>query len=613
MKRLISFVAIWAVVVLGAVLAAQYGAATYQEMLRLRAMAGLEAIGLDWAVAEPEGLYVALSGEAPDSLAQDLAVETLIAVLPGVKILDRSTAVPPPLLPLLPLRIEFHRDEGRLILLGQVPDQTMRRAVIGMLGQSAPLLNVTDYLALGARAAPESWGPELPLAVLAAARVPQARVEATPGLVHIEGRVRNRAHRIALEEELQALAGSGVGLSLTLREPRPVIAPFTVSAWRDGQGGLRVEACAARTAEEAAAFASLFARHGAADHGQSCKTGLGGPGGDWAGAVEAALAALSAAQSGRVALIYRHAVLSVAASEASRLPNLLAALREDLPEGYTAEGRTLDPGTSPETAPDLPHHWLRLSRQEDGVALDGHVPSALAGQTLETLAAARFGADLLRARLTVRPNSAQPGWEGITGATLEALGALQTGVALITQGRVILQGSVADPARAGEVHRALAEALPELRVESALTIDLPGAMAEFPATGPRCEHLLNALVARNPIAFAPGSAVIDEASTALLAEAAAILRTCPGAVLEIGGHTDSQGSASLNMRLSKARAHSVLTGLLSAGTGLAQLRATGYGEDQPIASNETEEGRALNRRIAFKALESGETQEDPSE
>ena len=70
----------------------------------------------------------------------------------------------------------------------------------------------------------------------------------------------------------------------------------------------------------------------------------------------------------------------------------------------------------------------------------------------------------------------------------------------------------------------------------------------------------------------------------------------------MGGHTDSRGSDSVNLRISQARADAVVTALLQRGVASDLLVAKGYGEDAPIADNATEEGRARNRRIEFQAI-----------
>jgi OOP family OmpA-OmpF porin len=69
--------------------------------------------------------------------------------------------------------------------------------------------------------------------------------------------------------------------------------------------------------------------------------------------------------------------------------------------------------------------------------------------------------------------------------------------------------------------------------------------------------------------------------------------------LKLAGHTDNTGSAALNMRLSKDRAESVKAYLVSQGANASRIEATGYGMNQPIASNKTADGRQQNRRVEF--------------
>ena len=72
--------------------------------------------------------------------------------------------------------------------------------------------------------------------------------------------------------------------------------------------------------------------------------------------------------------------------------------------------------------------------------------------------------------------------------------------------------------------------------------------------------------------------------------------------IEIGGHTDSKGSAEYNKKLSNDRAQSVVNYLIENGISASRLTYIGYGKDQPVATNETEEGRQENRRVEFKVI-----------
>jgi outer membrane protein OmpA-like peptidoglycan-associated protein len=82
-----------------------------------------------------------------------------------------------------------------------------------------------------------------------------------------------------------------------------------------------------------------------------------------------------------------------------------------------------------------------------------------------------------------------------------------------------------------------------------------------------------------------------------------LLETNPKMKIEISGHTDAIGSSESNLKLSQGRAQSVVDYLISKGINSDRLSAVGYGKTKPIATNETDEGRAINRRVEFVILE----------
>ncbi|MEO0100804.1 MAG: OmpA family protein [candidate division WOR-3 bacterium] len=105
------------------------------------------------------------------------------------------------------------------------------------------------------------------------------------------------------------------------------------------------------------------------------------------------------------------------------------------------------------------------------------------------------------------------------------------------------------------------------------------------------------------VLFDFNKATIRPESYRLLDEAAQILKDNPKIKVEIQGHTDNIGSDAYNQKLSERRAQAVANYFISQhGIDEKRLRVVGYGETKPIASNETEEGRALNRRVEFVVL-----------
>ncbi|GAA4766061.1 OmpA family protein [Stakelama sediminis] len=104
------------------------------------------------------------------------------------------------------------------------------------------------------------------------------------------------------------------------------------------------------------------------------------------------------------------------------------------------------------------------------------------------------------------------------------------------------------------------------------------------------------------ITFATDSANIQPQFRSTLDQVAQVLQQYPDTYVDVYGHTDSTGSAQYNQALSERRAQSVAGYLTSHGVQAARIATRGFGETQPIASNDTEEGRAENRRVEIKLV-----------
>ena len=100
--------------------------------------------------------------------------------------------------------------------------------------------------------------------------------------------------------------------------------------------------------------------------------------------------------------------------------------------------------------------------------------------------------------------------------------------------------------------------------------------------------------------FATSSAEIDPASAVVLDVAADQLRERPGVSVVVEGHTDSTGSDAYNQALSQRRADSVRQYLVRKGVPAERLSARGFGESNPVASNDGADGRAMNRRVELE-------------
>ena len=140
-----------------------------------------------------------------------------------------------------------------------------------------------------------------------------------------------------------------------------------------------------------------------------------------------------------------------------------------------------------------------------------------------------------------------------------------------------------------------------------------GTNLRFPAASTEA-RLLSSIEANTPIGretwyeldritFETDSATLRPHSREQLSNIAAILQAYAPVRLKIGGYTDNSGDAATNLRLSQARAETVLNELRTMGIAASRLEAEGYGQAHPVADNATPEGRATNRRVALRLTE----------
>jgi outer membrane protein OmpA-like peptidoglycan-associated protein len=105
-----------------------------------------------------------------------------------------------------------------------------------------------------------------------------------------------------------------------------------------------------------------------------------------------------------------------------------------------------------------------------------------------------------------------------------------------------------------------------------------------------------------PIHFDSDKSAVPADASATIRKLAGIAGECAEGNLEIGGHTDVIGSDAYNQALSERRAVAVMKAMIAQGVRAGRLQAMGYGETMPLATNETEQGRAVNRRIELKIV-----------
>ena len=252
-----------------------------------------------------------------------------------------------------------------------------------------------------------------------------------------------------------------------------------------------------------------------------------------------------------------------------------------------------------------------LSNDNGAVRASGVVRDQDAKTSITDALNAVFGADKVKSDIGVDKNATTAPWLGVFRAALDAIKGAN--VDAIFQGDKINVGGAAmsDAARdtviaalkgvvgAGVTVGALSD-----KTAAAVAVANDRATTELASLGSGfgVKDLLFALN-DSVFSFASDSAEVPELMEPFLKTAAADLKQLKaGHVLEIAGYTDNTGDAALNLALSQKRAESVREALIKYGADPDMLVAKGYGEADPIADNNTAEGRLKNRRIEYHVV-----------
>ena len=265
----------------------------------------------------------------------------------------------------------------------------------------------------------------------------------------------------------------------------------------------------------------------------------------------------------------------------------IAAALKNLPEGFSI------------AADDIKAPPYVFQAYKDPVAvtltLTGYVPDNNVHAAIASAAARKFFSEKVVDNL--KPSIGAP--SGFVSAVVPALGALSrlsTGTLVVNDREIKLSGDAFFDAAVTQIRASLAKDFPEgWQVKADISVK-PAAAPVDPTV---CQQLFSELLAKGRIRFEPGRAIIDQDSAGLLDRLIETAMRCPSADIEIAGHTDADGEDAVNQALSEKRAQAVLDYLIRAGLPASRFTPIGYGSSQPVASNDTDEGKAKNRRIDF--------------
>ncbi len=264
----------------------------------------------------------------------------------------------------------------------------------------------------------------------------------------------------------------------------------------------------------------------------------------------------------------------------------IAASLKNLPEGFSVAANEIK----------APPYIFQAYKDPVAVTLmlTGYVPD----NNVHAALAAAAGRKFFNEKVVDNIKASLGAPSGFANAVVPALGALSrlsTGTLVVSDREVKLSGDAFYDAAAAQIRAGLKDFPQGWQFKADISVK----PASAPVDGTVCQQLFSGLLAKGKIRFDSGRATIDPDSAGLLDRLIETALRCPSANIEIAGHTDADGEDGFNQALSEKRAQAVTDFLVKAGLPAERFTAMGYGSTQPVASNDTEEGKAQNRRIDF--------------
>ncbi len=560
----------------------------------------LEGAGHSWAKVETDGLVVTLTGVAPSEAMRFRALNVAGSIVGASRIIDMLDVTDPLAIAAPEFSVEILRNDDGISVIGLIPAETEREALVKTLTGVAGEGRVTDLMESSAHPVPEGWEDALEFGLSALRTLPRSKISITAQRVAVTAITDSAAEKARIEADLARRAPDGVHLALDISAPRPVITPFTLRFLID-ENGPRFDACSADT--ERAQMRIIAAATATGMTGKiSCTIGMGVPTPEWANAASMGIAAL--AELGGGSITFSDADISLIAADSvsqADFDRVVGELESNLPEVFSLQSVLTEP-TAAEASQETPIFTATLS-EEGKVQLRGRLTDERTRDAVDSFARARFGNDAIYLAARLDPDLPD-GWPVRVLAALEALAELNNGKVSVEPGLIRVEGVTGSTEARPTIARLLAARLGDtdqfdIKVRYVEKLD---PLLGLP-TPEECVADINAILTAAKISFDPGEATITADGAPILDRIAERMKLCSDVPMEIAGHTDSQGREEMNLALSQSRAQAVIVGLMERRVLTGNLDAQGYGETRPIADNDTEEGREANRRIEFTLID----------
>ncbi len=481
-------------------------------------------------------------------------------------------------------------DGSSVTMTGFVPNDIVRESLIATLKATLPGVSVEDRVAI-ASGDPPGFAEAAAFAITTLDRLRRGGVTLDGLKLDVAGDAKS------VDDYEAVLASLGGPLPERMQVVDVEVNPAAVSPyfWRAERTEGRVVLSGyvptpQNRADVAALAQSLFAGD---TIDQRVRVAAGEPRMDWLGGIKFALDQLAKLSHGSVELADKTYAIAGEAASSDDFVALADVNGRTLPASLALKRAEIAP-------PRVSPYRFTAERQGAGIVIAGDVASAVEHQQIVDAVHRKFGAAAVDDRL-IYASGAPEGFSAAAEATIQALSRLSGGRADIVDNAVTVSGFTYYPAAMDRIAEEIKSGLPDGFKLAADTID--ARQGDQTVTADQCRDLMQSVLKVGGIGFDGGKADLTEDSEGILDRASAVIARCPAAGVEVGAHSDSDGTASHNRDLTQLRAETIVEYLVAAGVKRERLTAVGYGETKPIADNATAAGKAANRRIEFTFTE----------
>ncbi len=526
-----------------------------------------------------EALNLSIAGEAATSPAYKSVKAALASAMPGAIKLASEKITPPLANPF----VWSAKSQGnQLLMSGFVPTDKTREELFAFAKRLYPKLALVDRTDV-ADGAPDGFAKAAAASLSQLAALKTGTADLKGKDLTFIGEATDEPAANTVRNALKAEVPPAFKITEQIKYPK-ASGPYIMSIANDGRA-VEVGGMVPSEAARVALIDAVKTRFPGATVSDKTQVIAGAPEG-WQHCIVSGLAVLPRLKSGKAVLTDRKLLVSGSTDD--------AAVAQALPNEVR-----ISAGQACETATDIAFNgnfaWHARQGEDGALVMDGDIPDEAARAKVKDAAARLFPQAKLADQMKVVPIAVE-GWNAMTLRGLEQLARLKRGEATLTNRELTMKGLADSEAIASEVRASLGRDLPQ---GFTAREQIEFKKVEVIAEADKCQELLTEASNGGTINFNRASADLTGESTITLNVLAEIANACPAFRIEIGGHTDNEGTDERNQRLSDRRAKAVAAYLSRAGVNANRLSSVGYGASKPVADNTTTAGRAQNRRIEF--------------